>query len=79
MQYDRAQDGTLTLAFALNRHGAGLERLAAVLQGKTSTDTKLFQALMGEVATAAGVRYGQDEESDTALRVVADHTRAAAF
>ena len=81
MQYDRAQDGTLTpLPSPSIDTGAGLERLAAVLQGKTSNyDTKLFQALMGEVATAAGVRYGQDEESDTALRVIADHTRAAAF
>ena len=81
MQYDRAQDGTLTpLPSPSIDTGAGLERLAAVLQGKTSNyDTELFQALMGRVASSAGTRYGADDESDTALRVIADHTRAAAF
>ncbi|MGB0588711.1 MAG: alanine--tRNA ligase [Myxococcota bacterium] len=81
MQYDRAADGVMTpLPSPSIDTGAGLERLAAVLQGKTSNyDTTLFQTLMGRVAKGAGIRYGDDDESDTALRVIADHTRAAAF
>ena len=81
MQFDRAQDGTMTpLPSPSIDTGAGLERLAAVLQGKQSNyDTALFQGLMGRVAEAAGIAYGDDDESDTALRVIADHTRAAAF
>ena len=81
MQYDRAADGSMSdLPSPSIDTGAGLERLAAVLQGKTSNyDTELFQDLMGRVAKRAKIHYGADEESDTALRVIADHTRAAAF
>jgi alanyl-tRNA synthetase len=81
MQYDRSADGVMTpLPSPSIDTGAGLERLAAVLQGKTSNyDTTLFQTLMGRVAKSAGIAYGNDDESDTALRVIADHTRAAAF
>jgi alanyl-tRNA synthetase len=81
MQYDRSADGVLApLPSPSIDTGAGLERLAAVLQGKTSNyDTTLFQTLMARVGEAAGVTYGDDAESDTALRVIADHTRAAAF
>jgi len=81
MQYDRAADGTMTpLPKPSIDTGAGLERLAAVLQGKQSNyDTALFQALIQRVAERAGLSYGDDDENDTALRVIADHTRAAAF
>jgi len=60
--------------------GAGLERLAAVLQGKISNfDTDLFQPLIRKASELTGVHYGASEETDASLRIVADHFRAATF
>jgi alanyl-tRNA synthetase len=60
--------------------GAGLERLAAVLQGKISNfDTDLFQPLIGLASKITGKTYGIDSRTDTALRVISDHSRAATF
>ncbi|MGH9604117.1 MAG: alanine--tRNA ligase, partial [Terracidiphilus sp.] len=60
--------------------GAGLERLAAVLQGKLSNfDTDLFKPLIEEAAELANVEYGANHETDVSLRIVADHSRAATF
>jgi alanyl-tRNA synthetase len=60
--------------------GAGLERLAAVIQGKLSNfDTDLFQPLIQKAAALTGARYGTDPNSDASLRIIADHSRAATF
>jgi alanyl-tRNA synthetase len=60
--------------------GAGLERLAAVLQGKISNfDTDLFQPLIDKASELTGIRYGEDFKGDASLRIIADHTRAATF
>jgi alanyl-tRNA synthetase len=60
--------------------GAGLERMAAVLQGKLSNfDTDLFRPLIEEAAELAKVEYGTNHESDISLRIIADHSRAATF
>ena len=60
--------------------GAGLERLAAVLQGKLSNfDTDLFKPLIDEAAELANVEYGANHETDVSLRIIADHSRAATF
>jgi len=60
--------------------GAGLERMAAVLQGVPSVyDTDLFQPIISRIEELSGRRYGEDEATDRAMRVVAEHTRAAAF
>jgi len=60
--------------------GAGLERVASVLQGVDSNyDTDLFRPLLAGAAELAGIRYGGDPESDVALRVIADHLRAVTF
>lgn len=60
--------------------GMGLERLAMALQGKQSNyDTDLFQTLIAHMETVSGVQYGKSEETDIALRVIADHVRAIAF
>jgi alanyl-tRNA synthetase len=54
--------------------------MAAVLQGKTSNwDTDLFTPIIGEIAGLAGREYPAGDESDVALRIIADHARAAAF
>ncbi|MEK7407417.1 MAG: alanine--tRNA ligase [Acidobacteriota bacterium] len=81
MQYDRATDGTLTpLPRPSIDTGLGLERLAAVMQGKLSNyDTDLIRPLIDGAAERFGVACGEDPRVDTALRIVADHSRAAAF
>ncbi|MBF5044718.1 alanine--tRNA ligase [Aggregicoccus sp. 17bor-14] len=60
--------------------GAGLERMASVVQGKRSNyDTDLFQAILARVAELAGRPYRPEEELSASMRVIADHSRAAAF
>lgn len=60
--------------------GMGLERLCVVLQGKQSNyDTDVFQPMITKLGELSGVKYGENEKQDIALRVVADHVRAIAF
>ena len=60
--------------------GAGLERFAAVLQGKISNyETDLFRPLIDFASKLSGKKYGAAPESDASLRILADHSRAAAF
>jgi len=60
--------------------GMGLERLAAVLQHKASNyDTDVFSEILAAAAQRAGIRYGEDDEADFSLRVIADHARAFCF
>ncbi|MEO1229723.1 MAG: alanine--tRNA ligase [Myxococcota bacterium] len=61
--------------------GAGLERLAVVLQDKRSNyEIDLFQGLLGSISEAVGKPYrSSDAADDTSMRVIADHARATAF
>ncbi|MBI3934008.1 MAG: alanine--tRNA ligase [Acidobacteria bacterium] len=60
--------------------GMGLERMASVLQGKLSVfETDLLWPLVEEAAEMAGTDYGVKPETDISLRILADHSRAAAF
>ena len=81
MQFNRKADGTLEPLPATHVDtGMGLERLAMALQGKTSNyDTDLFQTLIQHMEKVSGIKYGEKEETDIALRVIADHVRAIAF
>ncbi|MDF1535507.1 MAG: alanine--tRNA ligase [bacterium] len=81
MQYDRDAGGELhTLPKPSIDTGMGLERLAAVLQGKDSNyHTDLVFPFVEEAARISGVEYGTAEESDVSLRVIADHVRAVTF
>ncbi|HSS76628.1 MAG TPA: alanine--tRNA ligase [Thermoanaerobaculia bacterium] len=81
MQYERDAEGKLTpLPNPSIDTGAGLERVAAVLQGVESNyDTDLFQPILHAAAEMAGIEYGKDGEKDVSLRVIADHLRAVAF
>ncbi|MEQ9335982.1 MAG: alanine--tRNA ligase [Miltoncostaeaceae bacterium] len=81
MQYDRALDGALEALPARNIDtGAGLERLAVILQGVDSVfDTDGFRPLIAWGEERAGVRYGADPRTDRALRVLADHGRSMTF
>ncbi len=81
MQYERQADGAVRpLAAPSIDTGAGLERLAAVLQGVDSNyRTDLFLPLIEKAAGAAGREYGRDPGSDVSLQVLADHLRAVTF
>ena len=81
MQYDRAADGSLGPLPAQNIDtGAGLERLAAILQGKdTVFETDGFRPLIAWAEQASGRGYGTDPRVDRAMRVLADHGRAMTF
>ncbi len=81
MQFERHADGSVTpLPRPSIDTGAGLERIAAVLQGAYwNYEIDVFQALTAKAAELAGVELGASKESDVALRVIADHARAAAF
>ena len=60
--------------------GLGLERAAAILQGKPNLyETDLFRPIVDAVCRLAGVQYGAETETDFAIRVVAEHARAASF
>ena len=81
MQFNRKSDGSLENLPATHVDtGMGLERLAMALQGKQSNyDTDLFQTLIQHMVQVSGISYGAAEETDIALRVIADHIRAIAF
>lgn len=81
MQYDRSADGTLTpLPRPSIDTGMGLERIAAVIQGKRSNyEIDLFQSLIAAAGDLTKTKYGKEKSSDLSLRVLADHFRASAF
>ncbi len=81
MQFERDASGAMRpLPKPSIDTGAGLERVSSVLGGHRSNyDTDLFQPIIRAAAALAGRRYGDGDEGDVALRVVADHLRAAAF
>ena len=81
MQYNRKADQSLEpLPAKVIDTGMGFERLVRTLQGKTSNyDTDVFQPLIKAIGDKAGVKYGDDEKQDIAMRVIVDHLRAIAF
>jgi alanyl-tRNA synthetase len=81
MQFERSADGTMTpLPKPSIDTGAGLERVTAAIQKKYwNYDTDCFSPIIETAAALARVKYGQNEDADTALRVIADHARATAF
>ena len=81
MQFNRKADGSLEgLPAKVIDTGMGFERLVRTLQGKTSNyDTDVFQPILKAIGDMAGKKYGEDEKSDIAMRVIADHIRTIAF
>jgi alanyl-tRNA synthetase len=81
MQYNRDASGeTKPLPSPSIDTGMGFERVATILQGKTSNyDNDLFQPLLMEISGMCGHEYGTNPGDDVSMRVIADHTRAAAF
>lgn len=81
IQYNRNADKSLVnLPETHVDTGMGLERLAMALQGKQSNyDIDLFQSIIEKIELLSGIQYGKSEETDIALRVIADHIRAISF
>ncbi len=81
MQFERSGNGVLTpLPRPSIDTGAGLERLAAVLQGVASNfDSDLLRPIIGFMEDLSGVRYGAGPGTDVSLRVIADHARSTTF
>ena len=81
MQFNRKADGSLEPLPAKNIDtGMGFERLCMVLQGKNSNyETDVFSGLISKIEELSGHKYGEDEKTSVAMRVIADHIRAIAF
>lgn len=81
MQYNRDDQGDLTpLPKPSIDTGMGLERLAAVTQGKLNNfDTDVFAPVISAVTHFTGAPYGKSPQSDSSIRVVSDHIRAISF
>jgi alanyl-tRNA synthetase len=81
MSYDLHEDGSLTeLPMKNIDTGMGLDRMAAILQDVPSTyETDLLRPLIDLAEELSGRRYGESEEVTRAMRIVADHSRGAAF
>lgn len=80
-QYDRQEDGSMPeLPHRNIDTGMGLERIAAIMQHKsTNYDGDLLQGLIAVGARLSGRTYGDDASADRSLRIVADHSRAVTF
>ena len=81
MQFNRKADGSLEkLSMNVIDTGMGFERLVRMLQGKHSNyDTDIFQPVIKAEEQITGLKYGQTEPVDVAMRVCADHLRAVSF
>ncbi|WP_281754321.1 alanine--tRNA ligase [Neptunitalea chrysea] len=81
MQFNRKANGDLEKLPAQHVDtGMGFERLCMVLQGKQSNyDTDVFTPLLKEIELVTNHVYGKTEQTDIAMRVIADHVRAVAF
>ncbi len=81
MQFNRKADGSLDALPA--RHidtGMGFERLVRAIQNKSSNyDTDVFTPLIRQVEALSGFKYGDNEKTDIAIRVICDHIRAVSF
>jgi alanyl-tRNA synthetase len=81
IQYNRKADGSLELL--PEKHvdtGMGFERLCMAIQGKKSNyDTDVFQPIIQKIAEISRKEYGVFNETDIAMRVIADHLRAICF
>jgi len=81
MQYDRQPGGELAPLPKRNIDtGAGFERILTLLQGTDSVfETDVLRPLVAAAESVTGRRYGDDDESDVRLRILADHARSMTF
>ncbi len=81
MQYNRDASGELTpLPKPSIDTGMGLERISAVLQGKLNNfDADIFRLILQAIEFHAKTTYGKNKDTDTSMRVIADHIRGIVF
>ena len=81
MQFNRKDEKTLEPLPKQNVDtGMGLERTNCILQGKTSVYlTEVFEPIIKKIEELSSYKYGSDAEKDKSVRIIADHSRAAAF
>lgn len=81
MQYEKQADGTFIPLKQKNVDtGMGLERTYCVLMGVSSVyETEIFARIIGKIEELSGVKYGQDEDTTRAIRIISDHMRTASF
>lgn len=81
MQYRKTPEGRFVpLERKCVDTGMGIERTSAVLQGKASVyETEVFRPILSEIESLTGRSYGQADEDDRSMRIIADHVRTAAF
>ncbi len=81
MQFNRMADGHLEeLPAKVIDTGMGFERLCMALQGKQSNyDTDVFQPIIKAIGELSGKTYGENSQTDVAMRVIADHIRTISF
>jgi len=81
MQFNRDESGTMTpLPKPSIDTGLGLERMASIIQNvSTNFETDLIYPIIQRTEMLAEKAYGQNETIDVAMKVIADHSRAAAF
>ena len=80
-QFDKDENGTYNKLDHPNIDtGMGLERIACIMQGTTSIfEVDTIRKVLDAVAEIAGVKYGEDNQIDTSLRVITDHIRSTVF
>jgi alanyl-tRNA synthetase len=81
MQFNRDETGKLNpLPKPSIDTGMGLERISSVMQNtNTNFDTDIFQTIIRDISSLAGVSYGSSPDKDASLRVIADHLRSITF
>ncbi len=81
MQYNKDSDGNYApLQRKCVDTGMGVERTIAILQGKRSVyDTEVFQPIIHKIEELTGLTYGENEDRDRSIRIIADHVRTATF
>ena len=81
MQYHKNMDGSYSpLERKCVDTGMGVERTVAMLQGKPSVyNTEAFTSIIKSIEDISGVKYGDNEKTDTSIRIIADHVRTACF
>ena len=81
MEFNRKADGSLEKLPAQHVDtGMGFERLCMAIQKKTSNyDTDVFSPLLDFISRHSGIAYRHSEQTDIAMRVLADHVRAVSF
>ncbi len=81
MQFNKDEEGNFTpLAKQNIDTGAGLERMATILQGvNNSFETNELFDILTKIANAIGVKYGTNKDNDLYLKIITDHLRCLSF